>query len=286
MNNLLLSRIWNPVFDGDEGDDPSVVAAQAAYDAIEDKDSDPAKSALGILEAVKKGTSKSLFSQEEVNGFLAVDKKKHQGDHQKTLDELTLLKQRANLSAEERTDLEKRIEDTQLALTSKEEMAEHERKKLVKAHGKEVAGITAERDNWHKLYKTSTIETAITNAAVNHKAFAPSQIISYLGPKTQIIEGLDDKGKLNGTWVPEVTFNDVKDGKPIVLKLSPMDAVKRMKEMDEHVNLFKGEGEGGLNRFQRSQGKESTAAELAKDPKAYREARKAGTLDFGKSLNQ
>ena len=284
MRNLLNGRIWYPVFDGDDDDDPAVVIAQAAYDAIEDKESDAAKSALLVLDAVKKGTSKSLFTQEDVNNFLAKDKKKLQGEHQKTLDELNLLKQRANLSAEERAELEKRIEDTQLALTSKEEMALQEKKKLEKAHAKEVANLTQERDNWHNLYKKSTIETAITNAAVSHKAFAPSQIISYLGPKTQLVEGLDEKGKPNGTWVPEVMFNDVKDDKPIVLKLSPMDAVKRMKEMDEHVNLFKGEGTDGIHRFQRAPGEKTDASTLAKDPKAYREARKNGTLDFGKSF--
>jgi hypothetical protein len=284
MNELLLSQIWNPVFEGDD-ENPAVVSAQATYDAIEDKDSDSAKSAALVLEAVKKGTSKSLFTQDDVNGFLAKDKKKLQGDHQKTLDELNILKKRANLSAEERAELEKRIEDTQLAITSKEEMAHQDKKKLEKAHAKEIGSLTTDRDNWHSLYKTSTIDTAITNAAVNHKAFAPSQIISFLGPKTQIIEGLDAKGKPNGTWVPEVTFNDFKDDKPIVLKLSPMDAVKRMKEMEEHVNLFKGEGDGGLGRFQRQQGKEPDAKDIAKDPAAYRKARKEGTLDYGKSFN-
>ena len=46
MRNLLNGRIWYPVFDGDDDDDPAVVIAQAAYDAIEDKESDAAKSAL------------------------------------------------------------------------------------------------------------------------------------------------------------------------------------------------------------------------------------------------
>lgn len=279
MDYVLLGRIWNPVFDGD--DDPALVAAQANYDAIEDKESDAAKSALSIVEAVKKGTSKSLFTQEDVNGFLAKDKKKAQEAHQKTLDELNILKKRANLSNEERAELEKKIEETQLSLKSKEEVAAQEREKLVKSHKKEIGKITEDRDKWFGLYKTSTINTAITNAAVANDAFAPSQIISYLGPNTQIKEELDDKGKPNGNWVPEVTFNDSKDGKPIVLKLSPNDAVKRMKEMDEHANLFRGEGESGMHRLPRKPGGDVNAAEIAKDPVAYRKARKDGTLSLG-----
>jgi hypothetical protein len=282
--NELLKRIWNPVFEGDDDPHPLVVTLQATYDAIEDKESEPAKAAAEVIEAVKKGTSKSLFSQEDVNGFLSKDKKKQQDSHQKTLDELTLLKKRANLSAEERTELEKKIESTQLSLQTKEELAQAEREKLVKGHSKEVVKLTDERDSWHKLYKTSTIETAITNAAVSNEAFAPSQIISFLKPKTQIIEGLDDKGKPTGFWVPEVTFEDVKDGKPIILKLSTSEAVKRMKEMDEHVNLFKGEGAEGLHRFQKAKGKDLDEAALARDPAAFRKARKDGTLDFGKSF--
>jgi len=277
----LVNRVWNPIFEGNDDVNPAVQVAQAAYDAIEDKESDSAKSAASVLEAVKKGTSKSLFSQEEVNTFLAKDKVKHQEAHQKTLDELNLIKKRTDLNAEERAELEKRIEETQLSLKSREEVAQQEREKLVKNHKKDLDGLTKDRDNWHSLYKTSTIETAITNAAVQNEAFAPSQIISFLKPKTRIIEALDDKGKPTGSWIPEVTFEDTKDGKPLILKLSTSDAVKRMKEMDEHANLFKGEGQSGINRLQQIKGKDLDTAALAKDPAAYRKARKEGILDFG-----
>ena len=170
--------------------------------------------------------------------------------------------------------------DDSFSLRTKEELAQQEREKLIKNHNKEIEKLTSERDTWQKLYQSSTIETAITNASIEHQAFSPSQINAYLGPKTRLVEGLDEKGKPNGRWVPEVTFEDVKDGKPIVLKLSPSEAVKRMKEMDEHVNLFKGEGESGLNRFQQRKGKDLDLKTLASDPKAYREARKAGTVAF------
>ena len=68
------------------------------------------------------------------------------------------------------------------------------------------------------------------------------------------------------------------EGKPVTLELSPQDAVKRMSEMDQYLNLFKGDGSGGLGASSRPGGKPADIVELSKDPKKYRQARKDGKI--------
>ena len=81
-----------------------------------------------------------------------------------------------------------------------------------------------------------------------------------------------------------MTFNDTKEGKPVTLELTPAEAVKRMSEMDEYLNLFKGKGSGGIggtNRGGGNKGAAMTAAQAAKtlSPAAFQEWRKKNGLD-------
>ena len=279
MNNFY-RKVWRIVF---EGDDPAVKAAQAYYDSIEDKESEAGKAAALILAAAKKASdSANLFTQDQVNEFLARDKKKHQSAHQKTLEELEALKKKSNLSVQERLDLEKQIEDTRKLLETKEATAEEALKKAQKVHAKEVETLSGERDKWKTLYTESTISNSLTQAAVEHKAGNPKQVIALLKPATTLIEELDAKGKPTGQLVPMVTWQDKDDkGKPVTLTLSPTDVVKRMSEMDEHLNLFNVDGEGGAGRFRRGAAGDLDVKEIAKDPASYRKARKEGAINIG-----
>ncbi len=287
MKTLLFTRdygsfyahVWIPVFD----DDPAVKAAQAHYDSITDKESDAGKAAKLMLDAAKKAAdSANLFNQDQVNEFLKKDKTKHQTAHQKTLDELEALQKKSNLSGAERDELEKQIADTRKLLETKEATAEEALKKAQKTHGKEVETLTGERDLWKGRYTTSTITNSLTQAAVGEKAGNPAQVIAILQPLTTLTEELDPKGKPTGQLVPMVTWKDKDDkDKDVTLTLSPADVVKRMTKMDEHLNLFDADGTGGQGKFRRSAADKVDAATLAKDPAAYRKARKEGTLNIG-----
>ena len=272
-------KIWTTVFDADA----AVKAAQRYYDSIEDKDSEAGKAAKLMLDAAKKAAdSANLFTQEQVNEFLKKDKLKHQAAHQKTLEELEALQKKSNLSSQERADLEKQIEETRRLLETKEATAEEQLKKAQKAHAKELETLTGERDLWKTRYTDSTIVNSLTQAAVEHKAGNPKQIIALLRPNTTLTEELDSKGKPTGSLTPMVTWKDKDDkGKDVTLTLSPTDVVKRMTEMDEHLNLFNADGQGGAGRFRRSAGTPADVRELAKDTAAYREARKKGEIDIG-----
>jgi len=228
------------------------------------------------------GGKSKQFSQDDVNRFLASEKRKWKDQQQKAIDELEALRAKADLTDEERQQYDQRIETMKNELLTKEQLAAKEREKTTKAHQKEIEKLTGEVSNWKGRFTEATITRAITDAAVSNDAYVPGQIVAIVRPNTQLSEELDSEGKPTGNLVPIVTLKDKdKDGKPVTLKLSPKDAVKRMKEMDEYLNLFKGEGTGGLGGMNRGgSAKQTDLKNLAKDPAAYRKARKEGKVNF------
>ena len=53
-----------------------------------------------------------------------------------------------------------------------------------------------------------------------------------------------------------------------------------MKDEEEFLNLFRGEGSGGAGLRSQPGGKKADVAQTAKDPAAYRKARKDGSINF------
>lgn len=224
------------------------------------------------------GTSKT-FTQEDVNKFLAKEKRAWQDKQQKAIDELEALKTKSSLSDKERTELEDRIQTMKNDLLSKEQLAKQEKDKIIKEHRVEVDKLTEERENWKTRYTDATITRAITDAAVLNEAYSPEQIVLMLRSSTRLVEALDEEGKPTGDLIPKVTFSDEdKDGKPVTLEITVPEAVKKMKDIEKYFNLFKGEGTGGIGGTNRGGGKVADIKSLAKDPAKYREARKAGKI--------
>jgi hypothetical protein len=278
-------RIWKPVFEND--DDAAIVTdLEGQLNKISDQSSLEYKRTSKLLSAAKISLdikAGKYLPQDKVNALLAEDKRKHQDAHRTTLEELRALKTKASLSDEERQDLEKRIADTTRDLQTKAETATQEREKLIKTHKKEVEGLSFEKDAWKKRFTESTIKTSIISAAAasNPKAVNPDQIYVILQPHTRLTEELDGDGKPTGNYVPKVSFKD-KDskGKAVVLDLNPDEAIKRMAEIEEHFNLFVSDGQSGFGKYRDKKGKDLGIKDLAKDPAAYRAARKSGELKF------
>ncbi len=225
------------------------------------------------------GAGDKSFTQEQVNTMLAEDRRKHKQATQKALEEIDALKARTNLTAKEREELEGRVSELNRQLLTKEELAAQEKTKLTTDFKNQLDGLTNERDSWKNRYTEASIVRSLTDAAVVNNSFNPEQVVAILRQNTQLAEELDAEGKPTGSLVPKVSFADTdKDGKPVTLELSPQDAVKRMTEKDQYLNLFKGDGTGGIGGTTRPGGKPADISELAKDPAKYREARKAGKV--------
>lgn len=228
-------------------------------------------------EAAKKAATK-MFTQDEVNAFLAKEKRKTQETQKMLAEQLNEYKQTTELGTEERAELEQRIEDLQQQFMTGEERARQASEKVTKAHKDELSGLKLDRDSWQQRYTRSTIDVAITKAAVVNKAFEAEHILAILRPATKLTEQLDEAGKPTGSFEPRVDFQDLdKDDKPIALDLTVPEAVKRMTELPQHGNLFQGTKKGGLGGSGGTAGK-TGKIDLIKiareDPAQYRKLRK------------
>ncbi|MEK0324381.1 MAG: hypothetical protein QQN63_01650 [Nitrosopumilus sp.] len=255
--------------------DPTPEEAAAATKAAE--------ATAAAAKAAEESKGKS-FSQEQVNTILATDRRKSDDRNKQTLDELEALRAKSSLTASERSELDTTIENLQSSLMTEKELTAKQTAKTTKQHKQEITDIQKSRDQWQNLYTDSTIERAIVDAAGSgpNKAFNASQVVAILRPDTRLVEELNSDGEKTGKMVPMVKFADVgKDGKPVTLDLAVSAAVKRMRELDQFLNLFEGDGPGGMGKTTKGSGKsgDTDIAKLAAgDPATYRAARKAGTI--------
>lgn len=250
--------VWKPVFEGEEAAAAAAAAAKAAADA--------------------KGKT---FTQDDVNKMMAEDRRKHQTQAQKALEELEAIKAKASLTDSEKSELETRMEEMRKQLMTKEELAKQALEKTQKQAKADLDNLLKDRDSWKNRYTESSIIGAIIDASAKHEAFDPEQIVAILRPKTRLAEDLDEHGKPTGRLVPKVDFTDKdKDGREVTIEIAVADAVKKMTEVDRYSNLFKETGTGGVGRTNRA--KNTSVADIVEiartNPQKYREMRKAGKI--------
>lgn len=221
--------------------------------------------------------STKTFTQEELNSFLADDRRKHQGVVTGLQAEIDALSKRSNLSQKDRTELETRLTELNGQLLTKEELRAQEREKESKAHAEEVTSLTARADAWQNRYEGTRTLAALSEAAVKHNAINPNQVVTMLRNSTRVVEVMDGE-QATGEYEVRVKLDTLdKKGKPVQLDLTPVEAVKHMSEQEDSLNLFKSDSANGYGS-RRSKTNQVDAADLAKDPEAYRKARKEGTI--------
>jgi hypothetical protein len=261
------------VFEGEEGGAPPAEAPPPPAPAPEAAPADD--------DAIPGEKKFSPDQQKELNRILAAEKKKHQKLVQKAVDEANALRSKAQLTSQQSQELDTRLEQIQNQMRTKEEQAKRAAEKQRKAHKQAMDSLTTERNTWQQRYTESTIERSLTDAAANNNAFSPKQIVAILGRDTQLVEVLDDEGQPTGRLAPKVKYRTKnKEGQTVTLDLSPSEAIKRMKDEDEYLNLFRGEGSGGAGLRSQPGGKKPDIKNLATDPAAYRRARKSGEVKF------
>ncbi len=253
-------------FDGDDD-----AAAKAAAEVKAKADAEAAAAAAAAAAGDKQ------FNQEQVNTFLAEEKRKHQTQQRKMAADLEELKKTATLTTEQKEGLEQRIEELQTQYMTIEEKARRAEEAAKKEYDERVETLTKERNVWQIKHSELVIDTEIIKAAADQKALFCEQITALLTPKTKLTEKLDDAGKPTGDYEPKVAFPDTdKDDKPILLELTVAEAVKRMKELPKYGNLFEGGKVGGLGGTgSTTSGKPLDLVKIAReDPETYRELRK------------
>ncbi|MCK5019888.1 MAG: hypothetical protein KAS32_22725 [Candidatus Peribacteraceae bacterium] len=253
----LFGKLEITMFEGDGGDDGG---------GDDDKGDDD-----------KGGGDDKTFTQADINTALAKQKRDNQKANQEIVDELEAIKSKADLTKQERDDLDARIKKMKTANMTKDELAKQDRLKADNEHTEALSEVTKSRDTWKGRYTQETIDRSIIDAAVGNDALVPEQIIAILQSKTQLEEVQDAEGNKTGNYVPKVDFEVTDDeGKTKTLKLTVPEAVKKMREIGKYQNLFKIEGSGGLNQFNKP-GSSGTGQidvkKISRDPAAYRKAR-------------
>jgi len=257
MKNRNNRKYWAPVFD-DEGGEGG--------------------------EENKGGEKNKSFTQDDINTLLAKERREYQKKMQSTAEELEMIRSKSKLTDADRKTLESRIESMRNEYLTKEELYKKEQDKLKNQHTKEVENLSKEAESWKSRFTSSSIDRAIIDACIHpeHEAYSTKQVVALLRPNTRLIEELNEAGEPTGVFLPKVKFEDAdKHGTPVVLELSPKEAVKRMSEMEEYYNLFKEGGVGGVGRFTKKGGTDGKldAAKLAREnPAKYRQLRKEGKL--------
>lgn len=269
LTDIFKYRKFNNYYDGEENQD----------DGNQDDGDDPAAitdAAKKVEEAKKVEQNKGQqFTQEQVNRFLADERRKAQKINEKTVKQLEDLRKNASLTEQEKVNLEERIETLRNEFLTKEELAKKEQQKEANKRKEELINIAKEKDKWKKLYEDSTVDNNILAAAsADQDVFNPIQFLELLRPKTRLVEELDEEGKATGRFIPRVKLaGKNKDGESIILELTPVEAVKQMKENTaEFGNLFKSnvvKGVGGNNVGDTKKG-----GGPPEDPALFREWRK------------
>jgi len=191
----------------------------------------------------------SNFTQDDVNRFLADDRRKHQERYKKLEASYQKMLKEGNLHKEQRHKMQQELEDLQKAFRTKEQQAEYERKQQAEKYKNDLAQATESVVKWEGMYKSSVIDRSLQDAAVSADAFNPGQIMSLLRPMTKMVELTDSEGIPTGGMTPKVDFEDIdeKTGERITTLRTPEEAVKRMRELPNlYGNLFKSNVVSGI----------------------------------------
>lgn len=223
----------------------------------------------------------ATFTQDQVNKFLAEDRRKHQDavnqykeQVTQTVAQLEEVQKTAQLTATQRAELESRLDTLKSSLMTEQERAKADLAKKDKEYKGLLDSVTKERDTWKGSYAEEVITNQILKASRLHKTKSDEQMLDFLKPKTRLVEVFSEDGKSVAGHTPKVKFQTKNEkGEEVVLDLSVEDYVKQMKEApDRFGNLFEsgvnsGLGGGGST----GTGSSADLASMAKrDPDTYR----------------
>ncbi len=241
--SLYLARPWRSCFEGEGASDGGAAGAGAGAGTGAGGDAG-AGGGAGAGDGTGAGAGgQRTFTQEEVNRIVAADRRKLEDTLKKTEKQYKDLLASQGLTEQERKALQANLEVLQGQLRSKEEQLLMEKKQVEESYAAKLQELEKKAAFYETLYRDSSIERALTDAAVKHDAFSPSQIVTQLRGQTKMIEETDPKtGKLMGKFRPMVEMQAVNPttGEVETKAYTPDEAVKKMKDTPEQWgNLFR-----------------------------------------------
>ena len=176
---------------------------------------------------------KATFTQEQLNTFLADERRKAESKQKELLSKVESLE----LTAKQKEALESQLEELRTQGLSEQEKIKQTLSKKEKEFEKQVKQLAEERDAHAQRYANLRINHELTRAASENKAKHSWQIVEFLAPRTRLAPVLNE-GKPTGEFEPRVKIEVSKEGKLVPLDLTPADALKAMKEDTERFGNF------------------------------------------------
>lgn len=207
------------------------IPAMVCYDNEDGGAGDAGGGAGAPSGAGDQGGGSKAFTQEDINKFLADDRRKHAQKMQALETKIGDLTKNSQMTQQQRDDLETSVEDMKKQFQTKEQVAAQEKLKFEGQYKTKLTEAEERAKTFEGKFVDSTIHRALLDAAAANDAFNVQQVIALLRPKTKLLN--------DG---PVVDFDDisVETGEAIVTQLTPLEAVKRMRELaNVHGNLFK-----------------------------------------------
>ncbi|MCP4896243.1 MAG: hypothetical protein GY906_04640 [bacterium] len=200
--------------------------------------------------------SNGTFTQDQVNEIVVKRNKKVRQQLETTEKQYESLLKSQNLSANEKAELQGQLDNLQTQLRTKEQQAAYEAKKQRQEYDAKLEQTTGQLDHYKGLFETQTRDNAIMSAASKHDAYNPQQFIDVLGPRTKIVDEVNENGEKTGRLVPRVEMTmPGEDGTPTGVQVTPDEAIEIMKnDVSQFGNLFRGNvakgiGEGSNTDF-------------------------------------
>lgn len=198
----------------------------------------------------------ATFTQEQVNKIMADNKRALQQQNADLVAQLETFRSKANLTQQEKDELDARISTLQQQHLTKEQQLSGELEKANKKYKTDTEVLTQQGQQWQGRFTSLLVTNAILEGSSKHQAASAKQLTAMIAPQVKVVEEVDEAGKPTGNFVPKlpVTVIDPKTKKPVVVELGVVEAIGKMREDPEFANLFLFDGKAGLGGSNQSGG--------------------------------
>lgn len=225
------------------------------------------------------GTPPKLHTDEEVNNIvkkrLADEKKKFDVERAENLSRIAKLEPDSQKLAE----LQVQIEELERKGKSAAELVEMDRKKEREKLESQAKQATADAEKWRRKLEDTQLDRDLLDAASTQEAdFVNAQQGVLLLKQGAKIGPKHVDGKPTDVLETRVKIQTIKDGKTIELDLSPVDAIKVLKEDKTNYNYFNAGIKGGLGGTQSNNSRSGAGGKLGLSQEEFSKRYAKGTL--------